>query len=209
MCIKRIVLVALWPLEGMSVGDTGGCVSVQHRYRRLEQPAQFGGRRCAGHLWDEQTCQAETTCTGPPGCGQDFQCKETGESTRHKFLPQRFLGLGVSVPCHGQQEGEPLQVKAGIFSHLLCFPLTSTENHPCCTLIWVEKKAVWHGECEFLVEQREWEYSVPTAVCSHSPWWAQRSQQRAAFSPARDRVQSSIQPAICWGDLVIFSHLQL
>lgn len=119
------------------------------------------------------------------------------------------LVLGVSVPCRGQQEGEPLQVKAVIFSHLQCFPPTFTEIHPCCTQIWIEKNTVWHGECEFLVEQREWEYSVPTAVCSHSPWWAQHSQQHAAFSPARDRVQSSIQPAICWGDLVIFSHLQL
>ncbi|KAF2976662.1 hypothetical protein EK904_003276 [Melospiza melodia maxima] len=52
-------------------------IRCNHRYRRLERPAEFGGRRCAGHLWDEQACRAETPCSGPPGCGQDFQCKET------------------------------------------------------------------------------------------------------------------------------------
>ncbi|XP_071292921.1 complement component C8 alpha chain [Agelaius tricolor] len=62
------------------------CQEKKHRYRRLEQPAEFGGRRCAGHLWDEQACRAETPCSGPPGCGQDFQCKETGRCIQRHLV---------------------------------------------------------------------------------------------------------------------------
>ncbi|NXV63753.1 CO8A protein, partial [Molothrus ater] len=65
------------------------CQEKKHRYRRLEQPAEFGGRRCAGHLWDEQACRAETPCSGPPGCGQDFQCKETGRCIQRHLVCNR------------------------------------------------------------------------------------------------------------------------
>lgn len=81
--------------------------AVQHQYRRLVQPAGFAGQQCAGHLWGEQACHAETTCTGPPSCRKDFQCKETGEWTGCKLLPRRFRSWldrpgTISVPCHGQ-----------------------------------------------------------------------------------------------------------
>lgn len=177
MCIKMVVLVGLWPVEGLSGGDTGGSVSVQHRYRRLEQPAEFGGRHCTGHLWDEQACQAETACTGPPGCGQDFQCEETGEWTRHKPLPQRVLVLGVSVPSPRQQEGEPVQGKAGKFPLFNVFPPPFTETHPCYSQIWVEKKAVWHGECGFFQWNKERRNILLQLLCScsHSPRRARRS----------------------------------
>ncbi|XP_059709698.1 complement component C8 alpha chain [Haemorhous mexicanus] len=66
--------------------DCFPCQEKKHRYRRLERPAEFGGRRCAGHLWDEQACRAETTCSGPPGCGQDFQCKETGRCIQQHLV---------------------------------------------------------------------------------------------------------------------------
>ncbi|NXU41876.1 CO8A protein, partial [Drymodes brunneopygia] len=66
--------------------DCFPCQEKKHRYRQLERPAQFGGQRCAGHLWDEQACRAETTCTGPPGCGQDFQCKETGRCIKRHLV---------------------------------------------------------------------------------------------------------------------------
>ncbi|NXR50618.1 CO8A protein, partial [Hippolais icterina] len=66
--------------------DCFPCQEKKHRYRRLEQPAEFGGRRCAGHLWDEQACRAETECTGPPGCGQDFQCQETGRCIKRHLV---------------------------------------------------------------------------------------------------------------------------
>ncbi|XP_041339277.1 complement component C8 alpha chain isoform X2 [Pyrgilauda ruficollis] len=66
--------------------DCFPCQEKKHRYRRLLQPAQFGGRRCAGHLWDEQACGAETTCSGPPGCGQDFQCEETGRCIQRHLV---------------------------------------------------------------------------------------------------------------------------
>ncbi|NXH24959.1 CO8A protein, partial [Myiagra hebetior] len=66
--------------------DCFPCQEKKHRYRRLVQPAEFGGRRCAGHLWDEQACRAETTCTGPPGCGQDFQCEGTGRCIKRHLV---------------------------------------------------------------------------------------------------------------------------
>ncbi|XP_050833228.1 complement component C8 alpha chain isoform X3 [Serinus canaria] len=66
--------------------DCFPCQEKKHRYRRLERPAEFGGRRCAGHLWDEQACRAEATCSGPPGCGQDFQCKETGRCIQRHLV---------------------------------------------------------------------------------------------------------------------------
>ncbi|XP_027554826.1 complement component C8 alpha chain isoform X2 [Neopelma chrysocephalum] len=66
--------------------DCFPCQEKKHRYRRLVQPARFAGRRCAGHLWDEQTCHAETTCTEPPSCGKDFQCKETGRCIKRHLV---------------------------------------------------------------------------------------------------------------------------
>ncbi|NXI80363.1 CO8A protein, partial [Rhipidura dahli] len=66
--------------------DCFPCQEKKHRYRWLVQPAEFGGRRCAGHLWDEQACRAETPCTGPPACGQDFQCKETGRCIKRHLV---------------------------------------------------------------------------------------------------------------------------
>ncbi|NWV17347.1 CO8A protein, partial [Origma solitaria] len=66
--------------------DCFPCQEKKHRYRRLVQPAKFGGRRCAGHLWDEQACHAERTCTGPAACGQDFQCEDTGRCIKRHLV---------------------------------------------------------------------------------------------------------------------------
>ncbi|XP_071421066.1 complement component C8 alpha chain [Pithys albifrons albifrons] len=66
--------------------DCFPCQERKHRYRRLLQPAAFAGQRCAGHLWDEGACRAETTCTGPPSCGKDFRCKETGRCIKRHLL---------------------------------------------------------------------------------------------------------------------------
>ncbi|NWR28519.1 CO8A protein, partial [Tachuris rubrigastra] len=66
--------------------DCFPCQEKKHRYRRLVQPAKFAGRRCAGHLWDEQTCHAETTCTEPLSCGKDFRCEETGRCIKRHLV---------------------------------------------------------------------------------------------------------------------------
>ncbi|NXO44032.1 CO8A protein, partial [Locustella ochotensis] len=66
--------------------DCFPCQEKKHRYRRLVQPAEFGGRRCSGHLWDEQACRPETACTGPAGCGQDFQCQDTGRCIKRHLV---------------------------------------------------------------------------------------------------------------------------
>ncbi|NWS99849.1 CO8A protein, partial [Mionectes macconnelli] len=65
--------------------DCFPCQEKKHRYRRLVQPARFGGRRCAGHLWDEQTCHAETRCS-EPSCGKDFRCEETGRCIKRHLV---------------------------------------------------------------------------------------------------------------------------
>lgn len=168
----------------MSLGDTSGCVFVQHRYRRLVQPAQFGGRRCAGHLWDEQACRAETTCTGPPGCGQDFQCEGTGECEQGTNPWQRGLGPGGISPlpwAAGGWTSTKESKKVPLFS---VFPPTCTEIHPRHTRIWVEKEAVWHGKCEFFSgTKREGMFcSNCCAARSRSPPRAQRSR-KAPLSP--------------------------
>ncbi|NXP18786.1 CO8A protein, partial [Scytalopus superciliaris] len=66
--------------------DCFPCQEKKHRYRRLVQPGRFEGRRCAGHLWDEQACRAETACAAPPSCGKDFQCKETGRCIKRHLV---------------------------------------------------------------------------------------------------------------------------
>ncbi|NXT28045.1 CO8A protein, partial [Syrrhaptes paradoxus] len=66
--------------------DCFPCQEKRHRYRRLVRPAGFAGRRCAGHLWDEQACRAETTCAGPPSCGKDFRCEETGRCIKRHLV---------------------------------------------------------------------------------------------------------------------------
>ncbi|NWI65632.1 CO8A protein, partial [Todus mexicanus] len=66
--------------------DCSPCHEKKHQYRRLVQPAGFAGRPCAGQLWDEQACRAETTCTGPPSCGKDFQCEETGRCIKRHLV---------------------------------------------------------------------------------------------------------------------------
>ncbi|KAK1203046.1 CO8A protein, partial [Pygoscelis papua] len=66
--------------------DCFPCQERKHQYRRLVQPAEFAGQQCAGHLWGEQACHAETTCTGPPSCGNDFRCKKTGRCIKRHLV---------------------------------------------------------------------------------------------------------------------------
>ncbi|KFU86601.1 Complement component C8 alpha chain, partial [Chaetura pelagica] len=66
--------------------DCFPCQEKKHRYRRLVQPAGFAGQRCAGHLWGEEACRADTTCAGSPGCGVDFQCQETGRCIKRHLV---------------------------------------------------------------------------------------------------------------------------
>ncbi|XP_071606150.1 complement component C8 alpha chain [Heliangelus exortis] len=66
--------------------DCFPCQEKKHRYRRLLQPAGFAGHRCAGHLWDEQSCRAETSCTRTSSCGKDFQCQETGRCIKQHLV---------------------------------------------------------------------------------------------------------------------------
>ncbi|XP_065594423.1 complement component C8 alpha chain isoform X2 [Cyrtonyx montezumae] len=58
----------------------------EHRHRTLLQPAMFGGQRCIGSLWDEQSCSAGESCTRTPSCGNDFQCKESGRCIKRHLV---------------------------------------------------------------------------------------------------------------------------
>ncbi|NWU92160.1 CO8A protein, partial [Upupa epops] len=66
--------------------DCFPCQEKKNRYRRLEQAAEFTGQRCTGNLWDEQACAAKVMCTGPPSCGKDFRCKETGRCIKQHLV---------------------------------------------------------------------------------------------------------------------------
>ncbi|NXW58854.1 CO8A protein, partial [Eurystomus gularis] len=72
--------------------DCFPCQEKKHRYRRLVQPARFAGRQCAGYLWGEEACRAQTTCTGHPSCGKDFRCEETGRCIKRHLV------------CNGEQD---------------------------------------------------------------------------------------------------------
>ncbi|XP_030062877.1 complement component C8 alpha chain [Microcaecilia unicolor] len=54
------------------------CQEKKYRHRRLQQPAKFEGRICAGYLWDEASCKTTERCVPQNQCGEDFQCEETG-----------------------------------------------------------------------------------------------------------------------------------
>ncbi|XP_061859935.1 complement component C8 alpha chain isoform X2 [Colius striatus] len=66
--------------------DCFPCQEKKHRFWRLVQPAELGGQRCTGHLWDEQACQAQVACTRPSSCGKDFQCEETGRCIKRHLV---------------------------------------------------------------------------------------------------------------------------
>ncbi|KGL76044.1 Complement component C8 alpha chain, partial [Tinamus guttatus] len=62
------------------------CQEKKHRYRTLLQPAQFGGRLCTGHLWDEEHCGTGAGCVGSHRCGGDFQCQESGRCLKRHLV---------------------------------------------------------------------------------------------------------------------------
>ncbi|XP_010714379.1 complement component C8 alpha chain [Meleagris gallopavo] len=66
--------------------DCFPCQGRKHRHRTLLQPAMFGGQRCEGPLWDEQSCSAGKSCARSPSCGNDFQCKESGRCIKRHLV---------------------------------------------------------------------------------------------------------------------------
>ncbi|XP_029474062.1 complement component C8 alpha chain [Rhinatrema bivittatum] len=68
------------------------CQEKKYRHRKLQQPAKFEGRQCAGYLWDEAFCKTTEKCAPQIQCGEDFQCEETGRCIK------------LHLRCNGEQD---------------------------------------------------------------------------------------------------------
>ncbi|NXT81324.1 CO8A protein, partial [Zapornia atra] len=147
--------------------DCFPCQEKKHRYRRLVQPAEFAGRRCAGHLWGEQACRAEMVCTGPPSCGKDFQCEETGRCIKRHLL------------CNGEQDCRDGSDEANCgdediespCEHL--FPIPGSEKAAQGYNILTREEGLYiydpnflGGHCEY-VYNGEWRELKYDAACEH------------------------------------------
>ncbi|NWY62395.1 CO8A protein, partial [Chionis minor] len=147
--------------------DCFPCQEKKHRYRRLVQPARFAGRRCAGHFWGEQACRAETSCTGPPSCGEDFQCKETGRCIK------RHLVCNGDPDCRDRSDEDNCEDEniENPCEHL--FPIPGSEKAAQGYNIltqegtqYVYDPNFFGGHCEY-VYNGEWRELKYNAACEH------------------------------------------
>ncbi|KAF1647811.1 Complement component C8 alpha chain, partial [Eudyptes chrysocome] len=147
--------------------DCFPCQERKHQYRRLVQPAGFAGQQCAGHLWGEQACHAETTCTGPPSCGKDFQCKETGRCIK------RHLVCNGEPDCRDGSDEDNCEDEDIESPCEHPFPVPGSEKAAQGYNILTQEKSQYvydpnffGGHCEY-VYNGEWRELKYDAACEH------------------------------------------
>ncbi|KAF1399021.1 Complement component C8 alpha chain, partial [Spheniscus humboldti] len=147
--------------------DCFPCQERKHQYRRLVQPAGFAGQQCAGHLWGEQACRAETTCTGPPSCGKDFQCKETGRCIK------RHLVCNGEPDCRDGSDEDNCEDEDIESPCEHPFPVPGSEKAAQGYNILTQEKSQYvydpnffGGHCEY-VYNGEWRELKYDAACEH------------------------------------------